>query len=149
MGRYTLYNCVKCFLGTDGGNILVKILNEFLTVSVLGKLVTCCFPLWSHTSRRLSCNSTLCLRRMWRSSQTRNIACTVYGGQFLPSCFPKRVYKVDFCLKFSCSQLQNMLLINPIGKPFYVNQLLCCQTSLVAENRYRNVYGYQSNRNLW
>ena len=45
MGRYTLCNHVKCFLATDAGNILVGILNEFLTVSVLGKLVTCCFPL--------------------------------------------------------------------------------------------------------
>jgi hypothetical protein len=35
MGRYTVDNCVTCFLETDAGNILVKILNEFLTVSVL------------------------------------------------------------------------------------------------------------------
>jgi len=144
MGRYALYNRVKYFLGADAGNILVKILNEFLTVSVLGKLVTCCFPLWSHASRRLSCTSTRCLRRMWRSSQTRNIACTVYGGQFLPtSVFPRGCVKLNFpyiFLRSERTELQNMQLINPIGKPFQVNQLICCQTLLVAKNIYRNIY---------
>jgi hypothetical protein len=41
-----------------------------------------------------------------------------------------------------------MLLTNQIGKPFQVNQLLCCQTSLVIENVYRKTYGYQNSRNL-